>query len=490
MDRTTQVFKNVKVLFAISLFALIGGYLYVAALSTSYRAFIVIHASILFFAGIALFLRNIKIFFLSTTLIMLAIGFGWHFVYVRQPFESVLFSEGLRIDVVDVIVIMCYVHWGLSLASKNAEIRPITFGGKVGIAFLIWIIYVFLSSLISATNLIYSLYEVNVYVKGFVLYLYLVNNINTEYEFKIAIYAVCLGCLILSLYMLAQYITKTNYTVQGVLLTGAPGPEGFRSHGFSGSPDNSAAFLVNIFPILLVGLFLVKDMSKKILIVTSMILILLAVIASKVRIAESTILVSVLISIFIMYRRGWLSKGQLVASILFGILSLLLVVPLVYARFAYGVYGEDRWPLMVTAFNMFKSNIVFGVGANNYNFVVLNYIPPELLKAWVYTVHSEFLLRLSETGILGFLLYYTFVTVVIVTFYKATFTKNPLIFVVSCGFFASVTASFIQRLASPYHYQQFFMLESAIYAFCALIGFHEKGLRIIKKEISKGLSFN
>ena len=482
MDTHMVSIKNIKLFFAISMLALIGGYAYVTALSTGYRAFIVIHASILFFAGIAIFLRNIKIFFLLTMLIMLTLGFGWHFVYERLPFESVLFSQGLRIDAVDVILVLCYIHWGLSLAGKNALIRPITIGGKVGIVFLGWIIYVFLSGFITATNLPYILYEVIVYMKGFLLYFYLVNNINSEHELKIAIYAICAGCVALALYMIVQNLTKTNYTIQGVLLTGEAGPEGFRSAGFSGSPDNSAAFLVNIFPIFLVGLFLVKDIFKKALIVASMILTALAIINSQVRIAQASLLVSVLILIFVTYRRGWMSKGQLVASILTGVFSLLAVIPLVYVRYATGSTGEDRYALMVTAYNMFKGNILFGVGANNYNFVVLNYIPPDLLKAWVYTVHSEYFLRLSETGILGFLFFYTFIIIVIVTFYRATFTKNPLIFIVSCGFFASMMGSFIQRLASMYHYQQFFMLESTIFALCALTEFYEKNPGSLKKE--------
>jgi O-antigen ligase len=130
---------------------------------------------------------------------------------------------------------------------------------------------------------------------------------------------------------------------------------------------------------------------------------------------------------------------------------------------------------------MFKGNILLGVGANNYNFVVQNYVPPDLFQAWVYTVHSEYLLRLSETGILGFLLFYTLITIVVVTFYRATFTKNHLIFLVACGFFASMIGSFIHRLASMYHYQQFFMLESTIFALCALIELHEKGTRLFEK---------
>ena len=140
------------------------------------------------------------------------------------------------------------------------------------------------------------------------------------------------------------------------------------------------------------------------------------------------------------------------------------MTPLVYQRFALGVYGEDRWPLMVTAYNMFKSNILIGAGTNNYNFEVTKYLPPQFARSWAYTVHNEYLLKLSETGIFGFLFYYYFIIVVTIAFYKSTFTKTPLIFLVSCGLFASMVGSFVQRLVSIYHYEPLFMFNCSIYA--------------------------
>ena len=157
-----------------------------------------------------------------------------------------------------------------------------------------------------------------------------------------------------------------------------------------------------------------------------------------------------------------------------GIFMTIAVIPLVYERFAYGIYGEDRIPLLVTAFNMFKSNALFGVGANNYNFVVLQYIPPNFLSEWLFTVHSEYLLRLAETGILGFLLYYGFVLLVMYRLFQGSMSDRPLIFMISCGFFAAFIGSFVHRIVSMYHYQQVFALQSVVFALSVIVNTLDK----------------
>ncbi len=77
MDHPALFSKNVKLFIAMSIFALIGGYLYVMILSTGYRGVIFIHLSILFFASVAIFLRNIKTFLMFTMLVGLTFYYGF-----------------------------------------------------------------------------------------------------------------------------------------------------------------------------------------------------------------------------------------------------------------------------------------------------------------------------------------------------------------------------------------------------------------------------
>ncbi|MGO8878586.1 MAG: O-antigen ligase family protein [Desulfomonilaceae bacterium] len=474
MDRTALISKNVKLFIAMSIFALIGGYLYVMAFGVGYRGIIAIHGSILFFAGMAVFLRNIKTFLIFSLLFGLAFYYGYFLIYDPPGLKAPPFIMGIRLDATDIPLILCYIHWGISLASNNGITRPTTIGGRVGWLFLAWIFYIFISSFISATNLTYSLYEGIVYIKGFLFYLYLINNIRDEYDLKVVVYALCGGCLIESAFMMVQYIAKKNYMIQAYYEVGFL--EGFRSVGFLSHPDACIILLATIFPIFVIGLFIVKDVFKKFMIGFSIFLILLAAGFSQTRIAAAVFGIGVVLSFLISYRRGWISKGQILIATASIPLMVLAFIPFAYERFATAAYGEERWPLAVTAYRVFKAHTLFGVGPSNYNFVVDRYIPASFAGKWVFTVHVEYLLRLAETGILGFLVFYSFILTVTARLYKSTFSKRPLIFLVSCGLFSSMIASFVHRVTSIYAIPQIFFLMCAVYALSVTVGLLEESV--------------
>jgi hypothetical protein len=467
-DQASYWRLNLKLFIIISMLSLVGGYFYVMALGTGYRAYIYIHGGILLFFGISIFLHRIKTFLLFLIMASLSLGFGRHLVYEKLDFEASLFSVGIRIDASDVILVALYIHWILHQLKPGTGSRPLTLGGRIGGVFLIWITYVMVSSFFTATRLNYSMYEILVYLKGFLLYFYLINNIDNEDDLKTVILGIFAASMILALYMIAQYITKTTYTIQGEQAIFF-GPEGFRSRGFSGSPDQSSALVVFVFPLFFLSFYYVKAQLWKSTFFTCMLLMLLAIIFSKVRIAFASLGIALALSLFLSYRRRWLSWKQIFLTVLVGTIVALAMVPLVYYRFAHGVYGEDRWPLIVTAYNMFKSNILFGVGANNYNFVVMRYVPAEFVHAWLYTVHNEYFIRLCETGLLGFLLYYGFIFLVLAKFYRSTVSREPMLFLISCAFFSSIVGSFVHRLVSMYHYQPFFPFLCVIYALSVIV---------------------
>ena len=71
------------------------------------------------------------------------------------------------------------------------------------------------------------------------------------------------------------------------------------------------------------------------------------------------------------------------------------------------------------------------MGVGNYLVHVHKYIPQELRGAWISTVHNEYLLRLAETGIFGFLLYYMILIVALKKLWLGTRSANPWVFAVS-----------------------------------------------------------
>jgi O-antigen ligase len=65
----------------------------------------------------------------------------------------------------------------------------------------------------------------------------------------------------------------------------------------------------------------------------------------------------------------------------------------------------SRVPLMRLADHIIADNPILGVGANNFAAVMRHYEGPEFRHAWLYTVHNQFLLVWSETGLIGLLAY-------------------------------------------------------------------------------------
>jgi hypothetical protein len=475
MDNTALSLDKLKLYIVTSIFSLVGGYIYVMAMGTSYRGIIFVNGMIVFFAGAVLFLRYFKKFLIFSLLFGLAFYYGYYLIYNPPHLEAPPFAVGIRLDATDIPLIIGYIYWGMNLASHGGTTRPITIGGKVGGLFFAWVCFIFVSGLMEATDVTYSLYEGIVYVKGFLFYFYLINNITDLKDLRIVIYGLCGAGLIESLVMIVQFAVKKNFMIQAYYqISFGGGP--FRSVGFLSHPDACIILMATVFPILVVGMFMVKSLYKKIAITSSAVSILVAAGLSQTRIAILIFGIGAAVALIISYKRGWISKGQIMLAAGSVPIMATLFIPLAYQRFVTAEYGEERWPLAVTAYRVFKSHFLMGVGPSNYNFVVNKYIPAQFAGKWVFTVHVEYLLRLAETGFLGFLIFCSLLILVTSRFYKATFTKNRLIFLLSCGLFSAMCASFVHRLTSIYHVPQVFYLMCSVYALSVTVGLLEKSL--------------
>jgi O-antigen ligase len=122
---------------------------------------------------------------------------------------------------------------------------------------------------------------------------------------------------------------------------------------------------------------------------------------------------------------------------------------------------------MLTAINMVKDNLLLGVGANNYYFHREKYLPVSQRHTWQHTVHNEYLLRASETGIPGFLLYYSLLFVMMKKLWTTARSPNPWIYSASLGLFASLLGSLFYRIFSYFHteplYSEFCVLLALTY---------------------------
>jgi len=444
--------RNLAAVFVVSIFAFVLGYVYVQAFSVGWRAIAAFHMAILFFLSCALFISDFRSFFLFIMIFAIPLEYGYHLMFQPIAAETSLFSIGIRVDIVDVALVLLYMHWGFSLAQQPLVRARLTIGNSIGKLFFAWIAWVTVAGILRSEHLNYTSFELAAMFKGLLLYFYMVNNLSTERDLRVILYALFAVTVAQGLYILMQYTTGWNYNLHGetspdLAELGAV----FRAVGFTGSWDESAAMLGYVLPTMLVYYFVIADRVRRRAVLMGAIIVIAGLLLTKMRTGYVAAAISTVTVVAVSYLRGWISPGRALALMAATAACLIAAIPFVFQRYETGATGAERIPLMLTAANMIKDNWLLGVGANNYFFHMEQYLPVSLRHTWQYTVHNEYLLRASETGIPGFLLYYALLVVVMRKLWIAAHSSNPWIYVASLGLFASLLGSLIYRVFSFFH---------------------------------------
>jgi hypothetical protein len=450
--------------------AFVLGYLYVQAFGMGWRAVLLVHGAVFFSLGCALFIRDLRSFLLFIMIFAIPFEYGYHVIY--QPLiaiETSPFSSGVRIDVVDAILLLLYMHWSLTLAQQQPRFSAITLGRSLGTLLLVWIAYVLIAGVLRSEHLNYTVFEVVELFKGFLLFFYLVNNLSSERDLRIVLYGLFANTIAHAIYIIMQCVTGLNYNVHGEASTHFVEQEGFRPAGFSGSWDASAAIMIFVLPVLLVYYLISKDSTWRRWALVGIGIILLGLLLTKVRGAYGAMFVSAITVVVVSYRRGWISSARTFKVMAAGAALVVLASPFIAQRFFTGAWGEDRLPLIYTAINMFKANWPLGVGVNNYVFHIEQYLPISLRHTWEYSVHNEYLMWAAETGIFGFVAYYTLLLVMMRKLWKLTVSSDPWIYAASLGFFAAILGSLGYRITSPYFFQPLYSEYCAVLAVTYLL---------------------
>jgi O-antigen ligase len=116
----------------------------------------------------------------------------------------------------------------------------------------------------------------------------------------------------------------------------------------------------------------------------------------------------------------------------------------------------NRWSC---AIEMFKDRPVFGFGPGTYAFEYARFQEPENLTIIstnfgdMGNAHSEYLSALSETGLLGFILFVLFIASVfyyLITFIQKARILNNTYFIIGCGMLFSISTYFIHAFLNNF----------------------------------------
>ena len=251
--------KKLGLYFIVTVLALFFGYIYVMAMGAGYRYVLFINAGIFFFALAAVFMKEIRPFLFVLMLISIPMGFGRHIIFEPIQTESVPFAIGINVNSTDVLLFLLYSIWIIDRSSRVSEKPKITIGPPIGPLMLAWIGFMFVLSLSVSTMPNHSLYQVYATIKGFFIFFFIANSIETDRDLKITYYALVATTLNQAIYLIIQWVTKTTFTTHGEEATTFVEREGFRSRGFYGAPDTHAALMMLVFPCIFAFFLITKN---------------------------------------------------------------------------------------------------------------------------------------------------------------------------------------------------------------------------------------
>jgi O-antigen ligase len=344
----------------------------------------------------------------SAVILDIPLQWGTH-IATRTGVAAMGAMDGFDVSITTVSLLGLYMGWLFTERTQRNPIRIVWNWPIAGYTAAVCI------SLVAARDLQLALYEAFLMLEMLFLYLYLAANIKSRGEIRGIIRLILVGGILESAYMLG--LAAVGHEVGIVRALGfksviyhptGPG-EVLRFGGTVGSPNSAAAYLAMVITMGLMARFLGDSPRARRLILP---LLVLATIALALTLSRGGWIEAV-VSASILTGAAWVRTGLTLERVVAFAMALLIASALFYVPnpVSKRLTGSDngsaysRVPLMHLADHMIAEHPMLGVGANNFAAVMRNYEGPEFRHAWLYTVHNQFLLVWSETGLIGVLAY-------------------------------------------------------------------------------------
>ena len=326
---------------------------------------------------------------------------------------------GYDVSITTIALFGLYTGWLFTARANSQSLRTIWN----------WPIFTYTAivaaSVFVASFPVLSLFYVFLLAQILLLYIYLAGNISSRDDIIFILTLIIAGGLFECIYMLALAVfghtlglipaTSKDTVIfsllglKSTIFMPVKGSPFTRQGGTIGSCNYAAAYLSILITLALcIRLMKVPSYLRRLTIPT----IILAVISLAITFSRGG-WIELVLSIAIFVGARCLQNGISRKMIIYlgagtALILLFLYIPNpVSTRIFSDDNGsaESRIPLMHLAETIIEANPILGVGANNFAAVMDQYAGNEFRYAWIYTVHNQFLLVCSETGIIGLAAY-------------------------------------------------------------------------------------
>jgi putative inorganic carbon (hco3(-)) transporter len=320
----------------------------------------------------------------------------------REEMAKMGALAGFNVSVTTVCLVVLYLLWlgefvckqGPRLCPKIRESLPVI--GYIAALAL---------SLVFAADVGMAFSQIALLLQMLLLYIYVVSTVQSRQDLVFLITLLMASLILESTLMMYMRITGQDFTL-GPISTKIDGVSHLgtgRLGGTLGSPNAAGSYLAMLTLVASSVFFTRLGRFHKLFAGVAFSCGVAGLVLTGSRGGWVSFAIAVLLLWLLAWRRGWLSLHRFLV-----IMSLtVLLGASFYETIRTRLVSDDRGaaysrvPLMNLAFRMINENPVLGVGANNFAFVMNDYITPEIRNAWIYTVHNQYLLIWAESGTVG-----------------------------------------------------------------------------------------
>jgi putative inorganic carbon (HCO3(-)) transporter len=418
------------------------------SLARTFDAFSSFLAAVIFVPLSALATRRARRFLLALVILDIPFSIGKHLDY-QETAADLGGLAGFDISVTTIALLGLYLGWILQSLSDPAR----SYRERLHFS-LPLLVYITITgfSISVAGNTEFSLFEIVLLVQMFFLYLYIANNVRSREDLLFIVALLLIALVVEGLIMIGIRAIGHDLGITGFRTRIDTDGDIVRVGGTVGSPNNAGAYLAVSMAIGIGVLFSGLGGAYKFLAVGALGLGSIALILTFSRGAWTAFAIAVSFACFRAWRIGRLPvKLALTVGIIIAFAALLF-----QDAIATRISGDDRGaayarvPLTKLAFRVIADNPVLGVGANNFERVLDQYVNGDFRSGWLYTVHNKYLLVWAETGTPGLLAFLLFLFTTVRHGWRCTRIPDRVISSLAIGFVAGIIGLMVHMLVDVF----------------------------------------
>ncbi len=362
---------------------------------------------------------------------------------------------GFNVSLTSLCLLVLYGLWIGGLLSKQIALPKGLW--RMALPLAVYLGFVSLSVL-WASNVLLALFEINLLLQMFLLFVYLVGTVRTREDVVLLVGMLMVGVILLSLSLIWVYVTGHNFNIAGIS-SGAGTDKSYtrglhtRPGGTIGSPIDAAAFL-ELLLASAISIFLTR--LKKFYSVLAAIAFCLGGIGLVVTLSRGgwiAFFLSSAILCFFAWRRGLLSVAIPVLMVVVVALFAFVFQDALIGRLTTDDGGSARARIILTelAFQILRDHPLRGIGANNFTVVVKQYLTPTFNGEWLYAIHNKYLLTWVEDGLGAMLALLWFLLATIRRGWITWRRKDALLAPLALGLVAGIIGQMTHMAVDVYH---------------------------------------